>query len=83
MPPSQTVDKLVLGFVSQSQFSFINQIAFKIKFVKWAAPHFAFILASFFRFMAANLSFTQFVTWAKPLYLPEKAHHSRNKGMSK
>lgn len=24
--------------------------------------------ASFFRFMAANLSFTQFVTWAKPLY---------------
>ena len=39
MPPSQTVDKLVLGFVSQSQFSFINQIAFKIKFVKWAAPH--------------------------------------------
>ncbi len=33
--------------------------------------------------MAANLNFTQFVTWAKPLYLPEKAHHSRNKGMSK
>ena len=24
-------------------------------------------LASFLRFMAANLSFTQFVTWAKPL----------------
>ena len=29
---------------------------------------FHFQLASFFRFMAANLSFTQFVTWAKPLY---------------
>ena len=33
MPFLQTVDKLVLGFVSQSQFSFINQIAFQIKFV--------------------------------------------------
>ena len=42
-----------------------------------------FHVANFFKFMAANLSFTQFVTWAKPLYLPEKAHHSRNKGMSK
>lgn len=52
----QTVDKLVFGFVSQSQFSFINQIAFKIKFVKWASPHFALILASFFRFMQANVS---------------------------
>ena len=29
---------------------------------------FHFQVASFFRFMAANLSFTQFVTWAKPLY---------------
>ena len=27
-----------------------------------------FQVASFFRFMAADLSFTQFVTWAKPLY---------------
>ena len=34
---------------------------------KESAP-FHFQLASFFRFMAANLSFTQFVTWAKPLY---------------
>ena len=29
---------------------------------------FHFRVASFFRFMAANLSFTQFVTLAKPLY---------------
>ena len=29
---------------------------------------FHFQLASFFKFMAANLSFTHFVTWAKPLY---------------
>jgi hypothetical protein len=29
---------------------------------------FHFRVASFFRFMAANLSFTQFVTGAKPLY---------------
>ena len=27
-----------------------------------------FHVANFFKFMAANLSFTQFVTWAKPLY---------------
>ena len=32
----------------------------------WRSFHFQ--VASFFRFMAANLSFTQFVTWAKPLY---------------
>ena len=27
-----------------------------------------FHVANFFKFMATNLSFTQFVTWAKPLY---------------
>ena len=27
-----------------------------------------FHVSNFFKFMAANLSFTQFVTWAKPLY---------------
>ena len=32
----------------------------------WRQFHFQ--VANFFRFMAANLSFTQFVTWAKPLY---------------
>lgn len=32
----------------------------------WRSFHFQ--MAIFFRFMAANLSFTQFVTWAKPLY---------------
>ena len=32
----------------------------------WQEFHFQ--VAIFFRFMAANLSFTQFVTWAKPLY---------------
>ena len=32
----------------------------------WEFFHFHF--ASFLRFMATNLSFTQFVTWAKPLY---------------
>ena len=29
---------------------------------------FHFQVANFFKFMAANLSFTQLVTWAKPLY---------------
>ena len=32
----------------------------------WWAFHFQ--AASFFKFMAANLSFTQLVTWVKPLY---------------
>ena len=56
---SQTVDKLVLGFGIQSQFSFINQIAFKIKFVKWASPHFAFILASLYIFRNLHLQFAK------------------------
>ena len=34
--------------------------------VFWVLFHFQF--ASFFKFIAANLSLTQFLTWARPLY---------------
>lgn len=34
---------------------------------KWVPLQFHF--ANFFKFMAANLSFTQFLAWAKPVYL--------------
>lgn len=40
----------------------------KISSNKRECEFFHFHFASFLRFMAANLSFTQFVTWAKPLY---------------
>lgn len=33
----------------------------------WVSSH--FLIANFFKFMAANLSLTQFVTWARPVYL--------------
>ena len=37
---------------------------------------FRFLVANFFKFLAANLSFTQFVTWAEPLYCVDSVHHS-------
>ena len=37
---------------------------------------FRFFVAIFFKFLAANLSFTQFVTCAKPLYCVDSVHHS-------
>ena len=56
----QTVDKAALGFVSQSHFSLIIRIVYKIEFLCGSpssrSPHFALIFASFLRFMQANVS---------------------------
>ena len=56
----QTVDKAALGFVSQSHFSLIIRIVYKIEILCGSpssrSPHFALIFASFLRFMQANVS---------------------------
>ena len=58
--PPQTVDKAALGFVSQSHFSLIIRIVYKIEILSGSpssrSPHFAFSFASFLRFMQANVS---------------------------
>ena len=52
----------------QAAAGFLAHITGKRREKQQRKCSFHFQLASFFRFMAANLSFTQFVTWAKPLY---------------
>lgn len=60
MRQPQTVDKAALGYKSQSHFSFIKRIAYKIEFFlcffSSINPHFAFIFANFFKFIHANVS---------------------------
>ena len=66
----QTVDKAALGFVSQSHFSLIIRIVYKIEILCGSpssrSPHFALIFASFLRFMQANVS---------PAFLSIRAFH--------
>ena len=47
---------------------FLAKTGLKKRKSKPYGDSFHFQFASFFRFMAANFSLTQFVTWAKPLY---------------
>ena len=51
-----------------AQTGFLTYVRPNRRKIKEVQNSFHFHLASFFRFMAANLSFTQFVTWARPLY---------------
>ena len=56
----QTVDKVALEFTSQSNFSFMKQILYKIKFLRvflsFNSPLFSLIFASFFKFIHAYVS---------------------------
>lgn len=56
----QTVDKVALRFITQSHFSFIKRIAFKIEFLcgflTSSNPRFDFIFANFFKFIHANVN---------------------------
>ena len=68
----QTVDKPYLGIFAKIGFSHLFEKIAAI-FPQIAATgvpcaFFHFHIANFFKFIAAYLSFTHFVTWAKPLY---------------
>ena len=56
----QTVDKVALEFTSQSNFSFMKLILYKIKFLRvflsFNSPLFSLIFASFFKFIHAYVS---------------------------
>ena len=63
----QTVDKVALEFTSQSNFSFMKQILYKIKFLRvflsFNSPLFSLIFASFFKFIHAYVHFIVLVSF--------------------